>query len=149
MKYNWSCNVLGGDVSQWTMLCKFKCYTYQLTSSNRKKRKGKKVYERSYKHLPFKVFTVLLSRYPTHSVRNSLELIARATLNLNKTKIWLLGALATFQVFSSNLLDSTGTEHFHHYRKFYWRTLPLSMPNSKTILLKSRNSSMSPLLPSG
>lgn len=32
----------GDGVSQWTMLCKFKCYTYQLTSSNREERKEKK-----------------------------------------------------------------------------------------------------------
>lgn len=42
MKYNWSCNELGDNASQWTMLCKFKCYTYQLTKQvqiGKKKRK--------------------------------------------------------------------------------------------------------------
>lgn len=148
MKYNWSCNVLGGDVSQWTMLCKFKCYTYQLTSSNRKKEKEKKSMRD-----PINIYLSKCSLYCCHVIlltqSETLQLIARATLKLNKIKIWLLGALATFQVFSSNVLDSTGTEHFHHYRKFYWRTLLLSMPNSNSIFLKSRNSSMSPLLPSG
>lgn len=35
----------GDDVSQWPILCKFKCYTYQLTKQVQtgKRKKGKKV----------------------------------------------------------------------------------------------------------
>lgn len=44
------------------------------TSSNRKKEKKKKVYEKFYKHLPFKVFIVLVAGYPNHSIIDSLGL---------------------------------------------------------------------------
>lgn len=62
------------------------------------------IYERCYKHLSFKVFTILGVCYPDHSVIESLELyllphmlaIAATLIKLKlNIKIWLLSELAT------------------------------------------------------
>lgn len=65
------------------------------TSSNRKKEKKKSVCERSYKHLSFKVFTILGVCYPDHSVIESLEQYLLSHMLKLNIKIWLLSELAT------------------------------------------------------
>lgn len=148
MKYNWSCNVLGGDASQWTMLCKSKCYTYQLISSNRKKEKKKKSMRN-----PLNIYlsNCLLYCWLVILITQS-ETLYRCTWypqpHRNEIKVWLLGALATFQVFSSNFYwivqtqnISTITETFIGGHCFWVCQI--------CFFLKNRNSSMSPLLPSG
>lgn len=80
----------GDDVSQWPILCKFKCYTYQLTKQvqiGKKEKKGKKSMR-----VFINVYILKCGCYPNHSVVKYLEMYCLiwyliATLNLNAIKI--------------------------------------------------------------